>query len=69
MSPIFDIYFQIWIMLQGFLISQLPVGMATVFKSGSMVLCAMYTYTIYQSMVKMQHFVFELRLLQFLANF
>ena len=33
-----------------------------------MVLCPMYSYIIYPSMVIMQHLVFELRLLQFLAN-
>ena len=32
MSPIFNIYFQIWIMLQSFLIGRLPVAMATVLK-------------------------------------
>ena len=33
-----------------------------------MVLCAMYSYIIYPNMVKMQHFVFELRLLQLVDN-
>ena len=68
MRPIFDIYFKIWIMLQSFLIGWLPVAMATVLKSVSMILCGMYSYKIYLSMVNMQHFVFELRLLQCLAN-
>ena len=53
----FDIYFQLWITMQSFLIGRLPVGF--------MVLCAMYSYIIFPSMVNMRHFVFELRLLQF----
>ena len=67
-SPIFDIYFQIWIMLQSVLIGRLPFAMATILKNRFHVLCAMYSYTIYPSMVNMQHFVFEIRLLQCLPN-
>ena len=52
-SPIFDIYFQIWIRLQSFLIGRLQVAMATTLKPGFMVLCTMYSYIIYQSMAKM----------------
>ena len=50
------------------LIGRLPVAMAPYQKSGFIGLCAMYSYIIYPSMVNMQHFVFELRLLQCLAN-
>ena len=62
-SLIFDIYFQTWIMLQSFLIGRLLIAMTTVLKSGSLVLCAMYSYIIYTNMVEMKHFIFELRLL------
>ena len=57
-------------MLQSFLIGRLPVAMVTVLKIRLHGLCAMcsYMYMIYPSMVNMQHFVFELRLLQGLAN-
>ena len=65
MKPDFDIYFQIWITLQSFLIDGLPVAMATVLKIRHY---GLYSYSIYPSMVNMQHFVFELRLLQFVAN-
>ena len=34
----------------------------------NLMLCAMYTYIIYPSMINMQLFVFELRLLQCVAN-
>ena len=58
MRLILDIYFQIWIMLQSFLIGRLPVAMATILNSGFMVLCAMYSYIIYPSLVNMRHVVF-----------
>ena len=67
-SPIFDIYFQIWNMLQSFLIVRLPVAMATVKKANSMVMSAMYSHVIYPSLVNMQHVVFELRLFSGVAN-